>query len=113
MSFTATADDVKYAFDLDLNGEIDVENSTKSVNARQIELKIKKKADGFCTGSHRFYDDIYHGPPPYCSPLSVPIEGGGQERYGVRFADLSVSFRQQQPPPHFIVTLPLIGPDYM
>lgn len=40
-------------------------------------------------------------PPLTVLPSVFPSRGGGQERYGVRFADLSVSFRQQQPPPPF------------
>lgn len=48
IDFQATGDgDVKFAFELELNGEIDVEKSTKAVNPRQIELKIVKKTEGY------------------------------------------------------------------
>lgn len=47
LAFSGTCGDVKYEFDLPLNGKINVEETTKSVTDRQVELKIKKEEAGF------------------------------------------------------------------
>jgi len=47
LTFSAKSGDSTLAFDLELNGEVDPEKTTKAVTARQIELKIPKKTEGF------------------------------------------------------------------
>lgn len=42
-----------YRADVELNGEIDVENSTYRVLPRQIEMKLKKKEEGYWNKLHK------------------------------------------------------------
>lgn len=47
LAFSGTCGETKYEFDLPLNGKINVEETTKSVTDRQVELKIKKVESGY------------------------------------------------------------------